>query len=78
MLCWSFHHEFHFLSRYRILNIFSLHLQNVAGSNLEAFHMQSFLLPTEADKKTEYGHQATCEELQKTWPQEYTTFTLTL
>jgi len=27
--------------------------------------MQSFLLPTEADKKTEYGHQATCEELQK-------------
>jgi hypothetical protein len=40
--------------------------------------MQSFLLPIEADKKTEYGHQATFEELQKTWPQEYTTFTLTL
>jgi hypothetical protein len=39
--------------------------------------MQSFLLPIEADKKTEYGHQATFEELQKTWPQEYTTFTLT-
>jgi len=36
--------------------VFSLHLQNVAGSNLEAFHMQSFLLPTEADKKTEYSH----------------------
>jgi hypothetical protein len=39
--------------------------------------MQSFLLPIEADKKTGYGHQATFKELQKTWPQEYTTFTLT-
>ena len=62
----KFHHKFHFLSRCRILNIFSLHLQNVAGSNPEAFHMPSFLLPTEADKKTAYGHQATFEEFQKT------------
>jgi hypothetical protein len=27
--------------------------------------MQSFLLPTEADKKTEYGHQDTFEDASK-------------